>query len=146
MADSKKPASEEHSLQKSIQNDLAGECLLFRANVGTGWQGKKVERFSKPTTLVVNRGDVVIRGARPFSTGLPTGFSDLFGLTRITITEAMVGKQVGVFFAIEVKDKTNASREQANFLAAVKNNGGISGIARSEEDARRIVRKPKNGK
>lgn len=136
-----KTPSREHSVQNDIRNSLAGECLLFRANVGRGWTGNAVERFSKPTTIVLNRGDVVIRGARPFDTGLPAGFSDLFGLTSVTITPDMVGQQIGVFCAIEVKDQTNASSEQANFLQAVKNNGGFSGIARSPEDARRIARK-----
>jgi len=142
----KKPVSREHELQNEIRNDLAGECLLFRANVGSGWQGAgKPERYSKPTTVVINRGDVVLRKARPFDTGLPAGFSDLFGVTSITITPEMVGKRVGVFFAMEVKDKAQASREQANFLQAVKDNGGIAGIAKSTEDARKIVRKKKHG-
>jgi hypothetical protein len=140
----KKP-SQEHALQNEIRNELAGECLLFRANVGTGWQGNKVKRFSHETHVVAQRGDVLLSGARPFDTGLPAGFSDLFGVTSVVITESMVGKRIGVFFAMEVKDQAKASHEQANFLQAVKDNGGISGIARSTEDARRIVRKPKNG-
>lgn len=141
----KKP-SQEHALQNEIRNELAGECLLFRGNVGKGWQGTgRPERFSCETHVVARAGDVLLRNARPFDTGLPTGFSDLFGVTGVVITEAMVGKTVGVFFAMEVKDQAGASAEQANFLQAVKNNGGISGIARSVEDARRIVRKPKNG-
>lgn len=139
-----KTGSREHELQNEIRNELAGDCLMFRANVGRGWQGTgKPVRFSKETHVVAKRGDVLLRGARPFDTGLPTGFSDLFGVTSIVITQEMVGKRVGVFYAMEVKDKAKASSEQANFLQAVKNNGGIAGIARSVEDARRIVRKPK---
>lgn len=141
----KKP-SEEHALQTEIQNDLAGECLMFRANVGTGWQSNQIKRFSKPEAFVAQRGDLLLRNARPFTTGLPAGFSDLFGLTRITITQEMVGKSVGVFFAMEVKDQAKASPDQKLFLNAIKQNGGISGIAHGTEDARRIVRKPKNGK
>lgn len=143
---SKKEKSQEHKLQNEIRDDLAGECLMFRANVGTGWQGAgKPVRFSRETHIVAQRGDVLLKQARPFDTGLPKGFSDLFGLTKITITENMVGKQIGVFYAMEVKDKASASVDQANFLAAVKANGGIAGIAKSTEDARRIVRKPKDG-
>lgn len=145
--DYKKPESEEHKLQNAIRNELAGECLLFRANVGTGWQATgKPERFSRDTHVVAKRGDVLLRNARPFDTGLPAGFADLFGITSLVVTEAMVGKRIGVFFAMEVKDKAKATSKQANFLQAVKDNGAISGIARSVEDARRIVRKPKNGK
>lgn len=142
----KKPVSREHQLQNDIRNELAGECLLFRGNVGKGWQGTgRPERFTRETHVVARAGDVLLRGARPFDTGLPVGFSDLFGVTSVVITPEMVGKRVGVFFAMEVKDQASATSEQANFLQAIKNNGGISGIARSVEDARRIVRKPKNG-
>lgn len=140
--------SQEHALQNEIRDDLAETpgLLTFRANVGTGWQGTgKPVRFSKETHIVAQRGDVLLRNARPFSTGLPAGFADLFGLTSLVITPEMVGRRVAVFYAIEVKDGAKATSEQANFLQAVKNNGGISGIARSKEDARRIVRKPKNG-
>lgn len=145
--DYKKPVSREHELQNEIRNDLAGECLMFRANVGTGWQGTgKPVRFSRETHVVAKRGDVLLRNARPFDTGLPAGFSDLFGVTSITITPEMVGKRIGVFYAIEVKDQAKATSKQTDFLNAVKSEGGIGGIARSTEDARRIVRKPKNGK
>lgn len=61
--------------------------------------------------------------------GLCIGSSDLIGITRD-----------GKFVAIEVKTpKGKLTKEQKNFLKAVKDMGGYSGVARSVEDALRIV-------
>lgn len=138
-----KKKQQEHALQNEIQNDLAGECMMFRANVGKGWTSNQKQHFSKPTHILANRGDVLLRNARPFSTGLPDGFTDLFGGTQVTITPEMVGKKILVFYVLEVKDGATVSAEQAAIISAVKNQGGIGGVARSVEDARKIVRKPK---
>ncbi len=122
----------EHGIQNEIRNALAGQCLLFRANVGQAWTGTKV------TKLPGNR--VVIDGARPFTTGLPPGFSDLFGLVAVTITPDMVGQQLAVFTALEVKSaKGKPTENQENFLKAVNDNGGRAGVVRSIEDAVRIA-------
>lgn len=62
---------------------------------------------------------------RPVKTGLPKGFSDLFGMTKC-----------GRFFAIEVKTKHGKIRpEQAQFLSAMEKRGGIAFVARSVEQA-----------
>lgn len=118
----------EHGIQNAIRNALAGLALIFRANVGQAWTGDKFER------LPGNR--VMIHGARPFTTGLPPGFSDLFGLVPVTITPDMVGKTFARFVALEVKTATGrASDKQAKFLAAVERNGGLSGVVRGPDDA-----------
>jgi len=123
----------EHRIQNEIRNALAGQCLAFRANVGQAWAGEVVARLPN--------GDMVLRNPRPFSTGLPPGFSDVFGLVRVEITQDMVGQVLGVFHAVEVKDaKGRLSANQANFLRAVNDNGGRAGVARSANDALRIVR------
>lgn len=73
--------------------------------------------------------------------GLCNGSSDCIGWTRLTVTPDMVGKSVAVFTAIEVKTKRGrASDDQLNFIDAVKNAGGIAGIARSSEEAVDIVK------
>lgn len=72
--------------------------------------------------------------------GLCPGSSDLIGWTRVKITPEMIGSEVAVFTAIEMKSKTGtAGREQRNFRDQVLSAGGVSGIARSGEEAAGIV-------
>lgn len=121
----------EKAIQNEVRNALAGSCLLFRANVGTGWTGEVVRRSG---------GEVVLAGARPLSSGLPLGFSDLFGLVPVVVTPEMVGQTLGVFVAVEMKSETGAVREeQEAFIKAVRKNGGRAGVARSVADARAIA-------
>lgn len=131
----------EHAIQNRIRNHVAGRALMFRANVGTGWQGDG-KPFSVTRTMVVTMhpGDVLLRNGRPFSTGLPPGFADTFGGVQTTITPDMIGKTICQFFGLEIKDEYGKpSAEQANFLAAVRANGGRAGIARSTDDAEWIL-------
>lgn len=122
----------EHALQNEIRNALAGHCLLFRVNVGQAWTGARIER------LPGNR--VLIYDARPFTTGLPPGFSDTFGLVQTRITEDMVGGIIGQFIAGEVKTSSGrVSDKQAAFLQAIQSNGGRAGVWRSVEDATAMV-------
>lgn len=122
----------EHSLQNEIRNALAGHCLLFRANTGTVWTGARIERLPG--------GRVLIYEARPFSTGLPPGFSDTFGLVQTRITPDMVGDRIGQFLAGEVKSSSGrVSEKQAAFLQAIQANGGRAGVWRSVEDATAMV-------
>jgi len=52
----------------------------------------------------------------------------------------MVGTQLAVFTSIEVKSPTGRVRpEQQQWLNAVQAAGGVAGIARSVEDAQRIL-------
>lgn len=68
------------------------------------------------------------------------GGSDGIGWTSVVITQDMVGATVAVFTALETKlGKRKPTTKQANFLAAVKNAGGIAGAAYSPADAVRIV-------
>lgn len=131
----------ESDIQATIRKALtAGKHgKFFRINVGTGVTGKK-EWITKEKKVMVYPGDVVVRGARTFSTGAPVGFSDLIGITPVTVTEQMVGHVVGVFVAIENKSDTGeSSPEQKTFIKNIKSVGGRAGVARSVEDAIRIV-------
>ena len=77
-----------------------------------------------------NVGKVKMVDGRWFSTGLPDGFSDLFGFRK---TDAKI-------FFIEVKTPTGKLRkDQERFLTAMNQRGAIVGVARSTEDALRIV-------
>ena len=77
-----------------------------------------------------NVGKVKMADGRWLSTGLPDGFSDLFGFRK---TDAKI-------FFIEVKTPTGKLRkDQELFLTAMNQRGAIVGVARSTEDALRIV-------
>jgi hypothetical protein len=98
----------EHQIQSDIRVALskAGH-VVFRANVGK----------------------VRMADGRFFDTGLPKGFSDLFGF-----------RSDGRIFFIEVKNETGRVRpEQKTFLENVRKRGAIAGIARSVDDALEIV-------
>lgn len=135
----------ESNIQKEIMLAVSrGDSRFFRANVGRGWTGNDVIKITAGnhcrTALAV--GDVVLRKGRPFSTGLPTGFPDLFGWRTVVVTQEMVGQEVAIFAAIEVKSETGrVSAEQANFIDAIWSAGGYAGVARSAEQALEIVGK-----
>ena len=81
------------------------------------------------------------RTGRPVQFGLARGSADLIGWRTVTITSDMVGQQLAVFTSIEIKTPTGRIRpEQQAWLGAVRNAGGIAGIARSIQDANDLVR------
>lgn len=130
--------------ERDIQNRILLDCgrgdtRLFRNNVGTGWVGHPQQiRHAGP--VQVRPGDVVLRNARPLHAGLCNGSSDLIGWRSVEITPDMVGQRVAVFAGIEVKDERGRqSPEQARFIAAVCEAGGIAGVARSPEDAAELL-------
>lgn len=98
----------EHSIQNLIRMELAQRGYpTFRANVGK-----------------VRTSD-----GRYFDTGLPRGFSDLFGF-----------RPDGQIFFIEVKNETGRLRpEQEKFIERMRKFGALAGVARSVEDALDIV-------
>lgn len=100
--------TEEHAIQNEIRIALSEYATVFRANVGSG----------------------VTYDGRHFETGLPKGFSDLFGFRHSD----------GRIFFIEVKTpKGKVSKAQENFLEQMQNYGAIAGVARSADDAIRII-------
>lgn len=98
----------EHDIQNRIRNETGDIAILFRANVGSG----------------------VTYDGRHFDTGLPKGFSDLFGF-RLSDGKCVF---------IEVKNIMGRVRpEQQNFIEKMRSYGAIAGVARSVEDARKII-------
>lgn len=129
--------TKEHDLQNEIRLHVAREHLgtLFRGNVGQGWTGKVQRMHLTPDT-----NTILLINPRPFSTGLPIGFPDLFGFVPVTITPDMVGQQVAVFAAIEVKQKYGrVSSQQQAMLCFFQAQGARAGVARSVLDAARIL-------
>lgn len=99
---------EEIALMKEIKRACSRYAIMFRINVGTG---KTYD-------------------GRYFSTGVPRGFSDLFGVRRSD------GKAI----FIEVKTaKGRLSKNQTEFLDAVKSTGAICGVCRSVEEAITLI-------
>lgn len=86
-----------------------------------------------------NTGALKDQHGRMVTFGLCKGSSDLVGWRSTTITADMVGQQLAVFTAIEVKDKGRPTPEQIAFVEAVRKAGGIAGVARSIEDAQAIL-------
>ena len=81
------------------------------------------------TVFRVNVGKVRMADGRYFDTGLPKGFSDLFGF-----------RPDGQIFFIEVKNETGKLRpEQKIFIEQMRKRGALAGVARSVEDAMEIV-------
>lgn len=99
----------EHQLMNEIRLGVADECVTFRANVGK----------------------VRTPDGRYFDTGLPVGFSDLFG----------VRKSDGKAVFLEVKTaKGRVSENQQNFINAMQENNAIAGICRSVDDAKKLLK------
>lgn len=70
------------------------------------------------------------------------GGSDLICITPVKITQDMVGQTLGIFTALEIKTKNGRLRKQQRiFLDAIKKQGGYAGVARSVEDALKIINK-----
>ena len=100
--------TQEHNIQNSIRNGTTDIAVLFRANVGQG----------------------ITYDGRHFDTGLPKGFSDLFGFR----------KSDGRAVFIEVKTPTGRIRpEQLNFINKMRLYGALAGVARNVQDARTII-------
>ena len=102
-----------------------------RLNAETVLQNKIRENLSDvAVTFRANVGLFYTANGIPVRTGLPNGFCDIFGFRKSDNT---------IFF-IEVKTKKGRpSNDQKKFMAAMRRHGCRVGIARSIEDARRIV-------
>jgi hypothetical protein len=84
----------------------------------------------------LTNGDVVVSNARFFEAGLCVGSCDLIGWKSIIITPEMVGRTVAIFAGLEVKEGAGrASVEQKQFVAVLRQSGGIGGIVYSVEEA-----------
>lgn len=126
----------EKKLANEIMLELSSEDVrLFRNNVGKTWIGNVVDRDRGPDGLTV-----VIKNARRFNAGLTKGSSDLIGWTTVKITEEMVGREVAVFTAFELKTgRTRTSTEQLNFVDQIRQKGGISGIIKELSEAKQKI-------
>ena len=100
----------------------------------------RLEHGSGPARLWRNNtGALKDATGRLVRYGLCPGSSDLIGLRTRIITEADLGHRFAQFVAIEVKDRGRLTEQQQAFITMVQQAGGMAGVARSVEDARRIL-------
>jgi hypothetical protein len=84
-------------------------------------------------------GHFELADGRRITVGVP-GMSDLIGWKRMLIGPEHVGMELAVFVAIECKSaKGKPSDAQLAFIRLVNEMGGLSGIARSDDDAKEIL-------
>ena len=106
------------------------DVRVFRNSVGLGYVGKA--HFSP--------GQVTLKQFRKVHFGLRLGSSDLIGWKSVTIRPEDVGKRVAVFVSIEVKRLGETpDDDQKNWLARVRESGGITGVATTTEEASQII-------
>ena len=115
----------ETRLRNDVHEALGNEgVVLFRNNVGAA----KITDCNCHVSRVVKYGVCYPGGA------------DLIGFRPVKITPAMVGKTVAVFVAVETKVKNRqCTPEQRNFLARVREAGGIACESRVLADTVREV-------
>lgn len=109
----------EAKVQNEIRCELSKYGYIFRTNSGEFWQGQRVysKEFNQPVLINLRHVD-----------GLPTGFSDLLFIAP------------GKVAFIETKNEVGRLRpEQKNFLARMKSMGHIAGVARSVDEAVKLI-------
>jgi hypothetical protein len=119
-----------NEIRAAISTATNGRVKTFRCNAGSFWQGEVV---------AMQDGLLVLRNPRQIE-GLPEGFPDLLAIIPEIVTPDMVGKTVALAGFVEVKTENDrVSRRQEEFLAMARMAGCRAGIARSPEDAVKIV-------
>lgn len=109
----------EHRIQDEIRLALSPHGVVLRLNSGKFWQGKRVWSNEFQQYVLVD--------LRPVQ-GCPIGTSDLL----------YIGNNTTAF--IECKDDKGKLRpEQEKFINVIKSYGHKAGVARSPEDALRII-------
>jgi hypothetical protein len=127
--------------ESALYNAIIGEhsragTRLWRTNAGMAYQGQVIERT--PTRLVLAPWYPVKLGHE--------GMSDLIGWTTTEYiheynTSREERRLAALFTAIECKyGRRKETEAQANFLELVRRMGGRAGVARSVDDAGRIIR------
>ena len=80
------------------------------------------------------------RTGRLVTFGLARGSADLIGWRTLVVTPEMVGQRIAVFTSLEIKTPSGRlSPAQTHWLHAVREAGGIAGVARTVADAHHLV-------
>lgn len=141
------PKSEKR-IEQEIQLEAAKhDCTLFKNNVGTAFRGTQFTIRSPVLAKLLKRkiGSRIMLDLQIIRYGLGgvKGGSDQIGMTKVRITEDMVGKDIAIFTSIEVKkDKHGAykaTKEQKAWIKMVLANGGFAGVADCIEDMKELI-------
>lgn len=122
----------ERDVQADIRIALGrGDVRLFRQQVGDAWIGESRR---------LRDGSVLILNPRRFVSGFE-GWPDLGGWVSVVVTPEMVGQRIAIAVEIEVKrPRVKKARDaQQLFLDMAKSHGVRCGIARSVEEAKKIL-------
>lgn len=98
---------------------------------------------------VDNTGRLIRFGLGHTSPNQQIKSSDLIGITKVLITQEMVGQTIGVFTALEVKKPSwNSTKKfddrevkQDNFIQWVRNMGGIADFINNVDKLNDILRR-----
>jgi len=115
-----RPVEPESNIQNHVRVALSENGFsVFRTNSGEFFQGKVVYSQEFKQNVLINLRRIQ---------GLPEGFSDLLA----------IGQSRTAFIEIK-KPGENPKPEQVNFLNRMQQLGHIAGVARSVEDALRLI-------
>ncbi len=109
----------EKTAQDEIRIALSEHGIVFRTNSGEFWQGKQVysKEFKQPALINLRKVQ-----------GMPKGFSDLIYIGN------------GCMAFIETKNDVGKPKpEQINFIDRMRELNHRAGVARSVEDALKII-------
>lgn len=115
----------ESKIQNQIRCELSKYGCVFRTNSGQFWQGQTVfsKEFKQPVLINLRRVD-----------GLPAGFSDLL----------FIGPNKNIVF-IETKNEIGRLRpDQKKFLERMRSMGYHAGVARSVDEAVKLIESGRN--
>lgn len=108
------------------------DVRIWRNETSGCWVGKYEGRDKN--------GRVILSNARMIQAGLAKGSADLIGVQSRVITEQDIGKTIGQFVSMEIKQpRGRASKEQRAWAQTIERMGGKAGIVRSPEDATALL-------
>ncbi len=144
-----------HPSARAVRNQLAfmGGAVKVEAPVKRGRQAEGLTNDAIADWRHLHPDLVLGRNKRRLATPpgmnapielgwLVDGSADWIGYRRVIVTAAMVGKPIAQFVGIESKRAGGGvvSAEQETFLNALKDAGGVAGVARNAEDAEELLR------
>jgi hypothetical protein len=131
----------EHEIMNRIRIAISEYGKYFRVNAGTGWTSNDIHKIFIPGRYPLGAGDIILKNARPFTSGVPAGYTDISGVTTITVTPEMVGQKIGVATFLEIKTPgKKPTPDQVNFMGVMREAGCLVGVASSESEALKIVK------